>query len=258
MRFTISSTSSTRADACGEVDLLAFLLAFLLVTHGEGEVLDVVVEVVALALGQAAVAEQLPEIGELGRLERLAIGVERVEPLDLIEQHDLGLFVVDVVAVEHLAHRAQPRRRVAIRQLDLTEPVLIVECLDKFADEVGLADPSHPPQVDDHRAGQHLGHQVPDPDTADQLVDDRVDPYEERLELDRSRLKSFIASADRIAVDSYGHWYLCFVALASASNLAGRNFALLDCLPQPRPRVELTRLLLGANHTTKSQHSHQD
>ena len=179
-----------------------------LVTNGVGHVLEVVVEVVSLPLGQPTVAEQLPEIGELRRFQRLAVAIESVEPLDLIEQDDLRVRVVHLVAVEYLADRGPPRGRVAVRQFDLAESILEVDRLHKPTDQVGLANAGHAPQVDDDRTAEHLGHEVPDPDGVHHLVDDVIDTDEEALQLGASGDQTVVALANGIAIDGKCHSYL--------------------------------------------------
>ncbi|WP_344088126.1 hypothetical protein [Nostocoides veronense] len=68
-----------------------------------------------------------------------------------------------------------PRRAVGIAEFDLDEAVEDVQRLDEPPHQIGLADPGHPPQVDDRGPGEQFWRDIPDHDGVAEFVDDPVD-----------------------------------------------------------------------------------
>ena len=231
----IASTSIDRPERGDEVlrlprtdRLLACILTpsdpALDVAGGVGQVGDRLLEVAAVASRQPTVGQQLPEVGELRRRQRLAVAVEGVEPLDLVEQDHRRLAVEGASAGEHRRDRRVVRRAVAVRQFDLDEPIEQVEGVDQLAHEVGLAHAGHAPQVHDHRSTEDLGHHEPHRDRVAQFVDDAVDADEALLQLTASVVESGAAGVDHGRVDDDRHSRSLTPCERAPSKIGARRF----------------------------------
>ncbi len=133
-------------------------------------------------------------------MDRRAVGVKGVKPLDFVEQDDRGFAVVQAVLVQNRSDGVGPGGAVDVAQFDFREPFLEIENFDQTTDEIGFADSGHAPEVDDDGAGEDFGNQVPNLDVVQQAINDLIDANEVGFQFGARAFKGGFSGFDRLKV----------------------------------------------------------